>query len=118
MNQQERKRSFRAFSILITITVSTQLMLAPAGLAQTDRGRITGIVRDQAKAVIAGATVNIKNERSGEVRTATTNDQGSYTVANLRASVYTIRASAQGFGETQIDGLELLVGQTVTRTSK
>jgi hypothetical protein len=37
-------------------------------LAQTDQGRIVGTVRDQNNAVIPGATIVIKNKRTGEDR--------------------------------------------------
>jgi len=113
MTQQERKRLFRAFSVLITLAVCAQTLLTPVSFAQTE-GRIKGTVRDQAKAVLPGATVNIKNEKTGEVRTASTNEQGSYHVANLKPAIYTVRASAQGFGNVEVTGVELLVGQEVT----
>ena len=40
---------------------------APA-FAQGEQGRIAGIVRDQSDAFVAGATVKVKNERTGEER--------------------------------------------------
>src|SRR5215204_2109323 len=57
--------------------------------AQTDTGRIAGIVRDPAGAVIPSATVVAKNERTGEERTATTNAEGVYQIPALKASKYT-----------------------------
>src|SRR5260221_3637342 len=44
--------------------------------AQVDQGRFTGTVRDQTNAFVAGATVKVKNERTGEERTVLTNQQG------------------------------------------
>lgn len=114
MSQQERRRFFRAFSIIITLTVSAQLMLTPVSLAQTEQGRITGTVRDASKAVIQGASIVLKNERTGEERTTTTNDQGAYSASNLRPSVYTIRAIAKGFADSEVTGIQLLAGQTLT----
>jgi len=114
MNQQERRRFFPGLSVLFTLTIAAQMLITPVTLAQTDQGRITGTVHDQAKAVIGGATVTITNERSGEQRSATSNDQGLYVIANLKPSTYTLRATASGFGESEITGVQLLVGQTLT----
>lgn len=114
MNQQERRRFFRALSILITLTIGVQLLLAPVSLAQTDQGRLAGTVHDQSKAVIAGASVTVKNERTGEERTVNTDEQGYYLATNLKPSVYTIKVTASGFDGSEITGVELLVGQTLT----
>jgi len=114
MNQQEKRRFFRALSILVTLTIGAQLLLAPVSLAQTDQGRITGTVHDQARAIIGGATVTITNERTGEQRSTTSNDQGLYVIANLKPSTYTLRATANGFGQSEVTGIELLVGQKLT----
>ena len=35
------------------------------GYAQTDQGKISGIVRDQSSAFVGGAKVTVKNERTG-----------------------------------------------------
>ena len=114
MNQQERRRFFQAFSVLFALTMTAQLLLTPVAFAQTDQGRITGTVRDQAKAVIGGATVTITNERTGEQRSAVSAEQGQYVFANLKPSTYTLRANASGFGDSEITGIQLLVGQTLT----
>ncbi|HMY77007.1 MAG TPA: carboxypeptidase-like regulatory domain-containing protein, partial [Blastocatellia bacterium] len=61
-------RRFPLFSIIIFTLVLWTVMLAPAG-AQTDQSRISGTVHDQVGAVIPGATITIRNERTGETRT-------------------------------------------------
>lgn len=114
MTQQETKRFFRLLCRIVALALTAQLMLPAVGFAQTDQGRITGTVHDQSKAVIGDATVTVKNERTGETRTVTTNDQGLYLITNLKPSTYTVRVTAQGFVESQITGLQLLVGATLT----
>src|SRR5262249_29594501 len=44
--------------------------------AQYADGRISGSVRDSSNALVAGATVTVRNEKTGEVRTVQSNDQG------------------------------------------
>src|SRR5215203_4114745 len=72
--------------------------------AQTD-ARFTGTVVDQSGATVAGATVTIRNERTGEERTARTNPGGRYVVANLRPSVYTVRATLRDFAPLEYTGI-------------
>jgi hypothetical protein len=82
-------------------------------LAQIDQASITGVVRDQANAVVAGATVTVKNERTGEVRTANVNSDGRFAVANLRPSTYTLTVTAQNFAKIEFTSVELVVGQAL-----
>src|SRR5262245_13097801 len=82
--------------------------------AQVDQGRIAGTVRDDSGAVIPGVTVNIKNERTGEERTAVTGDNGDYLVVALRPSVYTVTAMLPAFANSEITGIQLNVGQKAT----
>jgi hypothetical protein len=79
--------------------------------AQTDTGRIAGVVRDPAGAVVTGASVTAKNERTGEERTATTDAEGSYSITALRASNYTVVVRAKDFAANSITGVQINVGQ-------
>src|SRR5215213_5187823 len=88
------------------------LMFANVSLlhAQTDQGRIGGVVTDANEAVVPGASVVVKNERTGEERTATTTESGSYTISALKPSIYTVSASAQNL-TVRVTNVQLLVGQ-------
>ncbi|HEX6717020.1 MAG TPA: carboxypeptidase regulatory-like domain-containing protein [Pyrinomonadaceae bacterium] len=78
--------------------------------AQTDHGRIGGTVTDANGAIVPGASVLVKNERTGEERTATSSDSGSYIVSALKPSLYTVTASAQNLS-VRVTNVQLLVGQ-------
>ena len=43
-----------------------------ASLAQADQGRVAGTVVDEHGAVLAGATVSVRNEATGKTRTVVT----------------------------------------------
>src|SRR5262245_22541071 len=79
--------------------------------AQTDAGRISGTVRDSSNAFVGGATVSIKNEKTGEARTTQSNDQGFFLVAPLKPSAYTIKVSKSGFGDIEYTNMPVIVGQ-------
>ncbi len=101
--------------ILIVIIALASAGLAPLPAhAQTDQGRIVGNVRDQNGALVGGASVVIKNDRTGEERTATANGEGAYIFPALRASQYTVTVNAPNFAATMITGVQLNVGQEQT----
>ena len=66
---------------------------------------------DPSGAFVPGATVVVKNERTGEERKVVTNAEGRYIVAGLRPSVYTIRATFGGFAPLEFTGMQLVAGQ-------
>ena len=70
------------------------MLMSSLAHAQTDAGRIAGVVRDAAGAVVPGAAVVVKNERTGEERAATTNAEGVYQIPALKASNYTVTVTA------------------------
>jgi len=78
--------------------------------AQTDQGRIVGTVTDANGAIVPGASVLVKNDRTGEERTATTNEAGYFVVPGLKPSTYTVTVSAQNL-TIRAAGVQLLVGQ-------
>src|SRR6266540_1693921 len=80
---------------LIIAAVAISLMFQLPVYAQTDRGRMVGTVTDANGAVVPGASVVVKNEHTGEQRTATTNESGYYVVAALKPAVYSVTVDAQ-----------------------
>ena len=83
----------------------------PVPAAAQTEGRFVGVVLDATGAVIPGASIVVKNERTGEVRTVASNADGRYIVANLRPSVYTVRAASGNLSPLEFTGLQLVAGQ-------
>ena len=79
-------------------------------LAQGSTGKIEGRVRDQAAAPIANAQVFIV----GTAFSALTNPQGYYFINNVPAGAYNVRAAFIGYRSTQVEGVRVLGGQTIT----
>jgi outer membrane receptor protein involved in Fe transport len=80
---------FHAFSLII--------LLAVAASAQTFRGTILGTISDPNGAVVAGATIKVKNTSTGLERTTTTDSEGNYSVAELPIGPYEVRIEQPGF---------------------
>src|SRR6201991_1061050 len=102
-------RRVRRFSCVVLALAAVCLFQFPA-FAQSDQGRISGIVTDANGGIVPGATVLVKNERTGEERTATSNESGYYIISALKASTYTITASGQNL-TVRATSVQVLVGQ-------
>src|SRR5690242_20879906 len=101
-----RFRRVALFALAFAIAVLTQT----SALAQVDQGRIVGTVTDANGAIVSGATVLVKSERTGEERSAVTNESGYYIIASLKPSLYTVTASANNL-TLRLANVQLLVGQ-------
>src|SRR5271156_4750110 len=66
-------------------------------VGQTFRGTILGSVTDPSGAVIAGATVKLRNVATGLERTTTTSADGSYSVPELPIGTYSVTVTQTGF---------------------
>ena len=102
-------RPVRQVLLLVTFLATVCLIQLPA-YAQQDQGRIAGTVKDSAGGLVPGASIIVKNERTGEERTATSSDTGAYIVSALRPSLYTVTASAQNLS-VRATNVQLLAGQ-------
>jgi len=89
-------------------------LFAPEGVAQTTQASIAGVITDNAKAPLAGATVQVRNESTGFSTGTITNAQGEYAFKELPlGGPYTIRASFVGFGEQKRTGYLLNQGDAI-----
>ena len=79
--------------------------------AQAGSGQISGTLTDSAGAAIASATVKAKNKETGLERSATTSDDGNFTIVLLPPGRYTVTAEASGF-QTGTADVEVTVGRT------
>jgi Carboxypeptidase regulatory-like domain/TonB dependent receptor/TonB-dependent Receptor Plug Domain len=85
-------------------------LLAAAQTAGT--GALTGIVTDNAGAVIQDASVKVINESTGEVRTVASRQNGSYVVPLLPPGIYRVEFSRNGFKTSVKPRLEINVTET------
>jgi hypothetical protein len=95
-------------SVLIR-SVFTALFFVAATAAYAQQTGVTGTVTDPSGAVVAGASVQVK-EAGGATFSATTNAAGIFVVPSLVASDYTVTVSANGFGKVE-KKITILVGQ-------
>jgi hypothetical protein len=74
------------------------LLVAPSTVrAQSVTGQISGTVTDSADTVVAGATVQLTNDLTKQLRILTTESSGSFIFADLVPGNYSIHVALQGF---------------------
>jgi hypothetical protein len=106
-------RRIKSLAVLSIIISAVAVFCLPT-YGQTDQARIIGTVRDQNGALVTGTSIVVKNERTGEERSATSNAEGVYIIPGLRASQYTVKVDAPNFATTSVTGVQLTVGQEQT----
>ena len=100
---------FSAIALLALIA-----FCAATAFAQSDRGTIRGTVTDPNGAAIANATVTLTGAETGETRSVTTGESGTYVFPELRPALYNITVEATGFQRTTIENFKVAVQVTHT----
>ncbi len=88
-------------------------LIVPAAFAQT-AAHLNGTVADGNGAVLAGASVKVISLEDNSERTGVANNNGFYTVQGLKPGSYKVVVTQDGFKTTQVDSLQLAVGQART----
>src|SRR6185503_5605254 len=88
------------------------------GFAQTELGRISGTVTDVNAAIVAGASIKITNQSTGETRSVVVTDEGTFTITNLKPARYMISVAANGFEAVEQRDIEVLAAQEKSLTIK
>jgi outer membrane receptor protein involved in Fe transport len=100
----------RFASALTTLVVLGLFLFSNAALAQGTSATLLGTVTDSSGAVVANATVQVKNTATGQTQQVPTDAQGRFTIADLPIGTYDVQATAQGFQTTIRRGVTLTVG--------
>src|SRR2546421_6506103 len=86
------------------------LLCATAALAQRNVGSLKGSVTDEFGGVIVGVTV-VATDAKGETKTATTTNDGNFTLSGLIPGKYTVQVSAKGFANFQSAEVDVSTGR-------
>jgi hypothetical protein len=98
---------------LIAGAVTSALALSSASvLASNDSGSLKGLIVDGKQAAVAGATVTVKDSKTGFTRTTTVKADGSYRFSSLPVGNYTVTISKDGFEPTSQENVRIQIGTT------
>ena len=82
--------------------------------AQTSKGILAGVIRDSTGAALPNATIVITNEDTGETRTVTSSETGSYRVEAINPGNYKIHVTQTGFSPVDVQHLKVLPSVVTT----
>jgi Carboxypeptidase regulatory-like domain len=79
--------------------------------AQSIYATLTGVVSDPSDALVAQATVRLRDQQSGSLRETVTNGQGYYTFASVPVGTYELTVEMSGFEAYKESGIALGGGE-------
>lgn len=75
---------------------------------------VSGTVRDETGAAIAGASITVHSRETGAERKLVGDDAGQYGVLSIGVGRYEVKAAKDGFASQVKTGIVLQVGQSAT----
>ena len=85
------------FRLRILGLAAVALLISAPSWAQTETGRVSGLVTDTSGGVLPGASVTLKNIGTGTARDTVTDTNGAYLFANVPPTTYELTVTLQGF---------------------
>src|SRR5919106_914424 len=98
--------------LLVLLTVGLCALPAFSQVAST--GSLSGTVTDPKGAVVAGATVTVKNAATNQEFSTQTNNNGAYSITTLSSGVYTATIAAAGFKQAAVTDIKIDVAKAST----
>jgi Carboxypeptidase regulatory-like domain len=97
----------RFFLVGLLIFSAAGLLFGQAGAS----GTILGTVSDNSGAVVANASVDVRNMATGVTQHTTTTTSGDYSVPYLQPGIYSVTVEAPGFEKSIVQNVTLVVAQ-------
>src|SRR5262245_17757790 len=105
MRERYKVRAMVALLALLTVTFSGVVR------AQNPNGRLIVTVKDEAEAVVAGATITVTNVGTGVTAKSEVNETGVATFPQLAVGEYTVEVEAPNFQKAVYQQVKIEVGK-------
>src|SRR5580692_1613152 len=105
-----------AFQALFLMT--WVLIAVPGAHAQSSTGTVQGVVTDPSGGTVSGADLSLQSSTSGQTRTASASDLGTFEIPYVLPDIYTLTVSKSGFASVVINGIHVSVGQVAYEAVK
>src|ERR1051325_5365238 len=93
----------------LLLSVLVLLGMCSVAISQTVSTRVSGVVKDTAGATVPGAKVTLIDTSTKDQKTATTNDEGVFSIADVRVGTYVVTVESTGFKKLQVSNIEARV---------
>ncbi|HEX8071625.1 MAG TPA: carboxypeptidase-like regulatory domain-containing protein [Pyrinomonadaceae bacterium] len=100
----------RAFLVQSITALALFVACGLCAVGQTPTGALAGTVTDPSGAVVAGASVTVRSDDTGQEFNAQTADNGTFNVPALASGNYTVTITAQGFKKAVARQVKVAVG--------
>src|SRR5918999_2885220 len=101
------RNGLQKYLVLLTIG----LCALPTFGQSASTGSLSGTLTDTKGAVVAGATVTVKNAATNQEFSTQTNNNGAYSIPTLSSGVYTATIAATGFKQAAVTDIKIDVGK-------
>src|SRR5437016_4757021 len=105
----------RLIGVVLRCVFILLLSVTTARAQAVSMAQINGTVKDQGGLALPGVTITVTQTDTGLIRTAVTDDTGSFVLQNLPIGPYRFEAALQGSRTSQQTGIVLQVGTNATR---
>src|SRR5215475_9901824 len=99
----------RNFARLILFLCLLFFSAANTALAQFDSATVLGTIRDSNGALLAGATITLKNIATGIAVTTQSESNGDFQFPNVRIGNYRVSAELHGFSTAVAENVSVVV---------
>ena len=108
------ENKMKKLRLLVAAVVLTLISAIAISAQVTTTGSISGSVIDPTGALVADATVTTKNAETAIENTATTSENGTFTIPQLQRGVYRVIIEHSGFKKAEITNVKVNVGAPTT----
>jgi hypothetical protein len=106
------KRLFGLNALNLAVLFFLAITSGPAFAQTAATGALKGTIADPSGAVVPNTTITVTSLDTGQVRTATTGSDGSYTIGLLPPGDYRLKFEATGFKPVEIPSAHINVTET------
>ena len=99
--------------LLVSVAVSLIAGVAQAQTASVALGGIAGMIRDQSRNPIAGATITATKLDDSTTLMATSGIDGAYAIHDVPPGRYSVMAQMTGYQDFTVSSVTVVAGQTV-----
>lgn len=93
------------------VLTAAWLLAVSFGVAQVQRGSITGTVFDSQGAVVPNAQITATDDGTGAVYTAKSSNEGTFTIPGLPFGTYSVKIVAAGFRQWETAHVQVVTAQ-------
>ncbi len=102
------------FTQFLFLSFLMGVLVVGVSVGQTTNGSIAGTLTDPGGSSVAGAQVQAINQDTGLQRSATSLDNGTYSIPQLPPGRYNVTVEKAGFAKQERHDIQLLVNQSAT----